>query len=425
MILVQLGNVSLGVEDMVMLGHVGVAELDAAALGNLWLFGTMIFGIGLMLGLDPIISQAHGAGQGQHMGRAVQQGIVLAMAISVPIGGMWLVTEEILVAAGQSPALAGQAELYNLVQLPCLPMLLSFNAFRVFLQGRGIAAPVLWVTVLANGFNIFTNWVLIYGNLGFPALGLYGAGLATSITRGATLVVLVSWIWLAGLHRGAWQPWSRSAFNPAGLRRILRYGLPVGFQYLLEVWAFQISTLMAGRLGEYPLAAHSIVLNLASVAFMVPLGVSIGAAVRVGNRVGAGDARGARRMAWLSVGVGAATMTVSAILFIVLRHSLPLLYNDDPDVVALAVTILPIAAAFQLFDGIQVVAGGVLRGYGNTRPAALFNFMGYYLLSLPFAAYLTFYAGVHLAGIWWGLVVGLALVSLMLVVWIAVQSRQV
>ena len=424
MILAQIASMSLGVVDLVMVGRLGVAELDAAALGNIWLFGTMIFGMGLMFGLDPIISQAHGAGEPERIGRALQQGIVLALLASIPIAGLWLATEEVLILTGQSPDLARAAETYIQVQIPSLPLFLIFLALRTYLQGRGIVAPVLYVTILANGFNVLGNWMLVFGNLGCPALGLYGAGLATCCTRGFMLVGVLGWIWLARLHHGTWQPWSRSALDLAGLRVLLRHGVPVGFQYFLEVWAFQIATLLAGRLGAVPLAAHSITLNLASLAFMMPLGIAISASVRIGNLVGAKDHAGARRMAWLALGLGGSCMMVSALVFVTLRHHLPGLYNDDPAVVATAATILPIAATFQLFDGIQVVGGGVLRGYGNTRPAAVFNFVGYYLLALPFAALLTFRLGVGLPGIWWGLVLGLALVATMLLVWIRMQTRR-
>lgn len=420
----QLGAMMMGVVDLLMLGRVGVHELDAASLGNVWIFGTMIFGMGLTFGLDPIISQAHGAGKPEQTGVALQRGIVVSLVASVPLIGLWLLTEEVLLLSGQDPGLAHEAEIYTLVQIPSLPLFLVFFATRVYLQGRNITAPILWVTVLANGFNVLGNWVLIFGNLGLPALGLVGAGLASCATRSFLLIGLVVWIWRAGLHRGAWQPWSRQAFDRAGILAILRHGVPVAFQFLLEAWAFQISTLMAGRLDKHALAAHSIVLSIASLAFMVPLGISIGAAVRVGNLIGARDDDGARRMAWLSISLGGAVMLISAALFVLFRHQLPGLYNDDPEVLAFAASILPIAAAFQLFDGIQVVGGGVLRGYGNTRPAAIFNVIGFYVLSLPFAAYLTFYLDVGLPGIWWGLVLGLGVVSILLLLWIRLQSRR-
>jgi len=293
---------------------------------------------------------------------------------------------------------------------------------RSYLQGRSIVAPAMWVTLIANVFNALLNWVLIFGELGAPALGLRGAGIATGVTRSLMLVALAWWIWRAGLQRGAWTPWSRAALAPAGLLEIARFGAPVGVQLGLEMWAFQIATLFAGWLGEASLAAHTIVINLASLSFMVPLGVAMAAVTRVGNLIGAGDRAGAQRAAWVALGVGAGVMTVSAIVFVALRDELPGVYNSDPLVLALAAALLPIAGAFQIFDGIQVVGGGILRGMGRTRPAAVFNLVAYFVLGLPVAYWLAFERGMGVAGIWWGLTLGLMAVAVLLVAWIGVRG---
>jgi multidrug resistance protein, MATE family len=280
----------------------------------------------------------------------------------------------------------------------------------------------MWVVLIANLLNVAANWALIHGHLGLPALGLTGAGIATGLTRSLMLVMLALFTFRAGLHRGAWQPWSRAAVDRAGVAAIVRLGVPVGVQLGLEVWAFQAATLLAGWLGEAELAAHTIVLNVASLSFMVPLGIAMAAVTRVGNLLGAGDPRAAQRAAWVALAMGAAVMGASAVTFVLLRDVLPGFYNRDAAVLALAAGILPVAAAFQMFDGTQVVGGGVLRGMGRTRPAAWFNLVGYYLLGLPVAYALAFRSGWGLAGIWWGLTLGLAVVALALVAWIAVRG---
>jgi MATE family multidrug resistance protein len=417
--LTQVGAMLLGVVDTIMVGRLGVHELDAASLGNVWLIGTLILGIGLMLGLDPILAPAHGARDGERVGVTLQQGMVVALIGSVPIALSWLLTRPALRLLGQSPALAAAAHEYVVVQIPSIAPFLAFLALRQYLQCRGVVMPALWITLLANGFNALGNWVLIFGHLGFPALGLAGAGVATAATRVFMLAGLVAVTLLARLHEGAWVPWSRRALHGRDLGRIFRYGLPVALQYGLETWAFQVATLMAGRLGEKELAAHTIVLNLASLSFMMPLGLSIGAAVRVGNLLGAGERGRAQHAAHVALGLGAAVMLLSAGAFVGLRWLLPALYTGEAAVIALAASILPIAAAFQLFDGVQVVGGGILRGAGNTVPAAVFNLVGYYALALPLAAWLTFSLGLGLTGIWWGLALGLALVATALVVWVA------
>jgi MATE family multidrug resistance protein len=413
----QVGVMMLGVVDTMMVGHLGTIALDAAALGSLWVWGTAVFGIGLVLGMDPIVSQAHGAGELRRVALTLHRGLVVALLVTPLLAVSWWLTEPCLVALGQAPELAAAAGRYVEIQIFSLFPFLAFYALRQYLQGRGLVAPAVVAVILANLFNAGANWVLIYGHLGAPAMGLEGAGLATGLTRCVLLLSLALWTWAAGLHRGAWERPSLAALELRGLSEIVRHGIPVGVQYGLETWAFQISTLVAGRLGEATLAGHVIALNLASLSFMVPLGISQGASTRVGNLIGAGMPVAARRSATLALALGAGVMVVSAVLFVVLRHALPRLYTDDPEVIAVAAGILPIAAAFQLFDGTQGVGGGVLRGVGATRPAAVFNLVGYYVIALPLAA-LAVHMGMGLSGLWWGLSLGVALVATALVWWI-------
>jgi MATE family multidrug resistance protein len=418
----QLGTMMMGVVDMVMVGGLGSDALAAAALGGVWTMGTLIIGMGVTLGMDPLLTQAHGAGDGRAVGLTLQRGLVMALLASVPIMVLWFWTGPALVLAGQSPVLSGMAHDYVIVQLPSAIGFLGFTVLRSYLQGRSIVAPALWITLLANIVNAGLNWLLIFGELGFPALGLTGAGIATGVTRVLMFVALALLIWRTGLHHGAWQPWSRAAFAPAGLRAIALLGVPVGLQLGLEMWAFQAATLFAGWLGEVELAAHTIVLNLASLAFMVPLGISMAAVTRVGNLLGAGDRGGAQRASWIALGMGAGVMCVSSVSFIALRWVLPRAYTADPAVVVAAASLLPIAAAFQLFDGMQVVGGGILRGMGRTRPAAWFNLLGYYVLGLPLALYLAFETAMGVAGIWWGLTLGLFVVAASLVAWVGARG---
>jgi MATE family multidrug resistance protein len=418
-ILTQILMMLLGVVDTVMVGRVGVEALAAASLGHLWTFGTLIFAMGAVYGMDPLVTQAHGARDRRQLGLSLQRGILLAALVSVPITVLWALTEPALILLGQEADLARRAALYVRVQLPTVFFFLLYTALRQYLQGRGILAPALVVAAVANLFNVVANWALIFGHLGLPALELEGAGLATACTRVLMCVLLVAVILRRRLHRAAWTPWSREALRWHGLREMLGLGLPVGTQFSLEVWAFQICTLLAGRLGADALAAHTITLNIASLTFMVPLGISLAAVTRVGNLIGARAPEAAARSAWVALGMGAGVMSCSALAIAASRHLLPALYTPDPAVQALAAGILPIAAAFQLFDGIQVTGGGVLRGMGRTRPAAVFNLVGYYGVALPLAWWWGLGTDLGLRGIWWGLAVGLALVAVALVGWIA------
>ena len=231
-------------------------------------------------------------------------------------------------------------------------------------------------------------------------------------------------------HRGGgrqdrrFQPAARlgpRALDPAGLRAIVAIGVPIAIQVGTEMWAFNLAMLLAGTMGATSAAAHGVAIGMASLSFMLALGVAVAATTRVGNLLGAGRSQEAQRSARVAMSMGAGVMTVSAVAFVALRDVLPLLYTRDAEVVALAAAILPIAAAFQVFDGTQAVGCGVLRGMGRTTPAAVINGIGYWLLALPIAWVL----GVKrdsLEGIWWGMALGLAVVAVSLVAWIRVRG---
>jgi MATE family multidrug resistance protein len=414
----QLAIMSMGFVDLVMVGRVSVEAFAAVSLANPWQYATLLFANGFLMALDPIVSQAHGARDGERAGRALQQGLVLALLMSPWVILAWTQTEEVLLALGQEARLAHEAERFLLVQIPSVPFFLTYAALRQYLQGREIVRPLLWVVLIGNVVNALANWVLVFGKLGAPALGLVGSGLATSLTRIAMFGAGVGLVLAFRLHEGAWVPWSRAAFAPAGLRTLLAIGFPISLQMSLEMWAFAASNLIAGRLGAEAVAAHGMVMNLASITFMVPLGIAQGTAVRVGNLIGAGELAQSQRAAWLGIAMGAGFMTLSAVGFVIGRDVLPRLYTPEAAMIAAAAAILPIAGAFQVFDGTQSVASGVLRAMGRPGPAALFNLVGYWVLALPLGAWLALDRGAGLVGLWWGLCAGLVVVAIGLVLWI-------
>ena len=418
----QVGNMLMGMVDMLFVGRVGVDAMAAASLGNAFLYGTLLVGQGLVLGMDPLVTQAHGAGDGRAVGLALQRGLVVSVFVTLAVSAVLLFTAPVLVLLGQEPALAQEAGRYIGVQVPTIGAFFGYLALRSYLQGRAIVRPALIVMIAANVANVLFNWIFVFGHLGAPALGLLGSGLATALSRLVLISGLTGLVWKADLLRGAWTPWSRAAFDGPALRHIIGLGLPIALQMGLEVWAFSAATLLAGRLGASAVAAHTIVLNLASFSFMMPLGVAQAACTRVGNLVGAKRFAEADRAAWVAIGLGATVMACWALLFVTLRGLLPRLYTPDAAVISLAAGILPIAGAFQIFDGVQVVASGVLRGMSNTRPAALLNFTGYWLVALPLAAFLTARTSTGLEGIWWSLCLGLFLVAAGLVVFVRARG---
>lgn len=421
----QLSTMLLGLVDTLMVARVSVDAMAAAALANVWIFGTLMFASGVLFGLDPIATRAHGAGDGRRMALALQTGVGVALLLSLVVGALWTETERFLLLTGQEPELARMAHSYTQMQLPGIPFFLVNAVLRQYLQAREHMRPALWVILVANVVNVFANWVLIFGHLGVPALGLAGAGVATAFTRVFSCLGLVLFVRVFRLHEGAWVPWTREAFRRRRLRELVGYGIPIAVQISLEMWAFAGAALIAGHLGAVALAAHTIAINMASLSFMLPLGIAQGATTRVGNLLGAGRPTEAQRAAWVSMALGAGVMSMTAVFFVVLRTALPRLYTSDPSVIALAAAILPIAAAFQIFDGTQVVACGVLRGTGRVRPAAVLNFVGYWLLALPLGGWLALRGGWGLPGLWWALCGGLGLVAILLVLYLRVRGPSV
>jgi MATE family multidrug resistance protein len=412
MIAVQVGNMTMGVVDALIVGRAGTHALAGMALGHVWLWGTLMIANGVVMGVDPLMSQAHGAREPGTVALAFQRGVVFAAAVSIPLSALWLLTEPALAALGQDPTLARDAGRFVAVQAPTAAAFLIFAVNRQYLGARSIGVPIVLVVLLANVFNAVLCWGFVFGHLGLPTLGLLGAGISQGAARLFMGVVLWAVTFGFGLHREAWIPWSRASIDLGALGRIAVLGAPLGLQFGLEAWAFQITALLAGKLGKDSLAANTIVINLAALSFMVPLGLSLGASIRIGHLIGSGEPLAARRSAIVSLALGAGVMSISAAAFLVFRGELPRLYGATPEVCSIATSVFPIAAAFQLFDGTQVVGAAILRGMGRTRPAALLNLVGYYALALPLGWVLAFPLGGGLRGLWWGLVLGLGVVAL-------------
>ena len=419
----QLGMMTMGVIDTMMVARVGLAELAAVAVASTWAWSSGSLAQGIIQGMDPLVSQAHGEGDGEAAGLALQRGLIVAALVSVPLALLWLSTGSILLAFGQQPEVAELAQAYMLARLPSAFGFNLFIAMRQYLASRTLTRPAMWVMFLCNVLNVFLNWVLIFGNLGAPELGLVGAGIATGLTNVALPLVLWAWILRFRLHEGAWRPWDARSFSPKGLTRFFSLGAPVGVQLALEANAFTLAMMMVGWMGVLELAAHQIVMNLASFTFMMPLGVSIGASTRAGNLIGARDVNGLRVAGHMAFLMGGGMMAVAAVCFVAFRNVLPTFYSGDLAVVALAATLLPIAGAFQVADGVQVVGAGLMRGMGRPQAGAIVNLIGFYLFALPLAYVLAFPLGFGLTGIWWGLAAGLGGVALMLVTWVNRTNR--
>jgi MATE family multidrug resistance protein len=287
-----------------------------------------------------------------------------------------------------------------------------FVVLRQTLQAMHLTRPIVWSIVLANLVNAVLNYLLIYGHAGFPALGVVGSALATTAARWLMTLMLFALSW--GHLRPVLTPFSPEALEPVPLFRMLRLGLPIGSQMLLEFAAFAAIALLMGRLGTTQVAGHQVAINLASLTFMVPLGIASAAAVLVGNAVGRNDGYSVRRSARASLLCGAVFMCFTAAVFLIFPGFFARLYTTQASVLAIAVSLIPIAGVFQVFDGLQAVGAGVLRGLGDTRAPMIINVLGFWLFGMPVSIYLGFEAGLGPEGLWWGFVAGLGAVALLL-----------
>ena len=412
-VLVQLGQMLMGVVDTVMVGRVSAEALAAVALGNLYFFGVVIFGWGLLLALDPVVAQAVGAGDGEGAARGVQRGLVLAAALSVVVTLLLLPTRSVMGLLRQPPVVADLAATFARIGIVGVLPFYVFTALRQSLQANKRVKEIVVAMGIANVINAGLNYVWIFGKLGFPALGVAGSAWATAVSRWVMVVLLLLIAW--PLLRPYLVPWRGDVWSWVPLRRMLAIGAPIGAQMQLEYGVFAVVGIMMGWLGTSELASHQVAINLASLTFMVPMGVSAAAAVLVGHAVGRGDAAEARRAAAAALTCGVGFMAVSAMVMLAIPGVLAAVYTTDSAVAALAATLIPIAVVFQVFDGTQVVAIGILRGVADTRTPMLVNILGFWLVGLPVSALLGLWLDLGPRGLWWGLVVGLAFVAGMLV----------
>jgi multidrug resistance protein, MATE family len=413
-VLSELGWMTMTVVDLVMVGRLGPDAIGAVGLGNAIYYAPSLFGIGLMLGLDTVVAQSWGARRYDDCHRWMAQGMYVAAAFTPllmvgMLGAAWLFTGH-----GVDATVSGLARSYVLLLNWGTFPLLVYGGFRRYLQGVGRVRPVAFALITANLVNLGGNWVLIYGHFGFPAMGVRGSALSTCAARVYMAGVLVWAAWRHESKRGhaLFAHWPGPDWDL--LRELLRLGLPAASQLVLEVAAFGAVTVMASHLNPISLATHEIVLSCAAYTYMVPLGISAAAAVAVGHAVGSGHLQRARRAGLLSLALGAGFMALMAVLFLVVPRPILRIWTADRNVLRLGTRILAIVAGFEIFDGIQTVSTGALRGLGETRFPMLINLGGYWILGLPLGALLCFPLQWGLSGLWMGLTLALITIALVL-----------
>lgn len=419
----QLGLVAMGLVDTAVIGRLSVDDLAGAGIGRSLGFASIILAVGVAMGLEPVAAQAIGAGDEGRAWRGLVTNLRAALLLSVPLVGAAFVVTLGLPTLGVAAAVVSRVRLYLLGQAPGLAAHAAFVAGRVFLQAHGRTAPALAGSLVANAVNLVASNLLVRGDAaltavglrprGLPALGALGGGIAFSIAS----VILVAFVLVAALrHR------TTAAGPPVPMSSAYRLGIPIGSQLLAEIGIFSLVALLSGALGAEVASAHQIAIMMASFTFMGALGVSGATAVRVGHAVGAG--RSPRRPGGLGIALGAAGMLLGAVVFAVFPRPLVSIFTSDERVIAVGIGLVRIAAVFQLFDGVQAVAAGALRGAGDVRFPFVANVVAHWLVGFPVALVLGFALHGGAPGLWWGLTAGLVVISVVLAARFAAVTKR-
>jgi multidrug resistance protein, MATE family len=447
-VLGELGWMSMTIVDTIMVGGLGPAAIGAIGIGSSAFYSFAIFGMGLLFGLDTLVSQSFGAGDREDCHNSLMQGIYLALLLTAPLMALFAMMPPAFHALGVVPdvsRLAGQFLIA--LSASTLPLLL-YGALRRYLQGVGHVRPVMLTLISANAVNWFFNWLLIRGHWGFPALGVIGSGLSTGVARTYMAALLAFFVWQYERRQSAkganarHQPRKELARSSGGalniatvlrvslkkpgvlnifrkpdwvrIRLLLKIGAPAASQIILEIGAFGAAGVLAGRLNSTALAAHQIALSCAAVSYMVPLGTASAAAVAVGHAIGRRQPHLARLSGFIAVALACAFMACAAVVFLTVPRQILNVFTHNADVISLGTRLLAVAACFQLFDGIQTVTTGALRGLGETRIPMLVNLCGYWAIGLPIGYVLCFNLHQGAYGLWWGLTIALILIALIL-----------
>jgi MATE family multidrug resistance protein len=442
----ELGWMAMGFVDAVMAGRLGAAAIGAGSLGNMLFYPIVICGSGMLLGMDTLVSQAFGATDDAACRRTLVQGLWIAVGVAPVVALLLALTLPLLRAVDTNPRVMELLGPYIRALLWGVPPLLFYSAFRRYLQAMNIVKPITFAVVSANLLNFAGNWLFMYGNWGAPRLGLTGSGYSTSISRVYIALVLLiavlrhqrkcssqaeppapprasSLLALVGHASACQRPLAGASsfdYRPHFpiIRRLIALGIPSAMQMLVEGAVFSAVTVMAARFDEVSLAAHSIAVNVISITFMVPLGISSAAAVRVGQAVGRKDPPGIAVSGWTALLLGAGFMSTAGLALAIVPRWIARLYTPEVAIIGASAALLRIAALFEIFDGLQVVATGALRGLGDTRTPALAHFVGYWIIGMPVAWFLCFNYGWGVTGIWVGLTSALILIgSILLAAW--------
>ncbi len=421
----QLLQNALSVIDTMMVGQVSVEAVAACSFASALFIVPLVFGFGVLGALSVFIARAAARHDREETVHLLRRGLVLSLGLSLLMVAAITALSHVLDWFHEPASVVALGQPFLLLLTYSIVPMYLFQTLKQFCEAQHRAWPPLLILIGGVLLNIALNWLFIYGHLGFPAMGLLGAGWATLLTRCAMFLLVAAYVAREFFPDALARQWLRQRLpNFTGYAELLRLGLPAGFQVILEVGAFTTAAIMMGWISEAALAAHQVAISVASTSFMVPLGLSMAVAIRVSHAMGKGLPTQARQAIHGSLLLTAGFMITTAIVLFIFARPLAALFIVDPSVVGLAAQVLIIAGLFQIFDGIQVVSFGALRGLHDVKIPTLFNLFGYWALGLPISYLIAFHFHGGATGIWWGLLAGLAFVAVCLVTRLEILLRR-
>jgi MATE family multidrug resistance protein len=409
----QVGHILMGITDSLMVGRVGAESLAASSLVNGLVWNIIVFGVGLTIAITPITAIEIGKGKKAECGVILRQSLIVNTLFAILLAFIVYWAALLLPFLKQEPGVTTAAFSYaQIIAYSIIPFMI-FQTYRQFIEGLSFMKPAMYVALAANIVNVFVNWLLIFGNWGFPAMGLDGAGYATFFSRLFMAAALIIYV-LNAQSLKPYDPGLRfKRLDISIMKEVIKVGIPTGFQYFFEIGAFAVSAIMIGWLGAIQLAAHQIALSLAAFSFMVVLGISSAASVRVGNAYGAGNAEDIKKAGYSSIFMAVIVMSFFGLFFVTLRNYLPHLFIQEPEVVSITSGLIVIAAFFQISDGVQAVGLGALRGFKDVKVPTMVTLIAYWFITLPIGYFLGFKMGYGVNGVWYGFLIGLTAAALM------------
>ena len=409
----QIGQVTVSLADNAMVGHVGTTELAAASFANSVFMIGMYFGMGITYGLTPLVGKEYGNGRLGEVIKWLKNGIFTHSFSAVFLTLIMFATYFLLPYMGQEAAVLEMSKPYYLILCASYFPFMLFFSFKQFFEGIGNTKIAMQITLISNVINIGVNYLFIFGKLGFPQLGLIGAGIGTLVSRIAMPILFAIYVGKLPRFRRFFVLAHKQVFERQRIIDLIRIGIPIAFQMIVEVISFALGAIMIGWLGEISLAAHQIALGLSSFTYMIALGISQANTIRVSHQMGQGDYKSMRMAVYASTHLVLVFMGVMGVLFVVGRYFLPLAFTADQEVIQLAGAMLIVAAIFQLFDGLQVIMLSTLRGMADVKTPMYIAVIAFLFVGIPTGYVMTFVFELGARGVWYGYLVGLGLAGVL------------